>query len=93
MKKLKTGILIKDKVYIRRLQKAIHTEYDQDIECIVFEDIENVCREAKRKQLDLVLIDETIPVAYEKLSRFCAIAIVSGTRRYDRSYLQIPACR
>ena len=85
MKKLKTGILIKDKVYIRRLQKAIHTEYDQDIECIVFEDIENVCREAKRKQLDLVLIDETILVAYEKLSRFCAIAIVSGTRRYDRS--------
>ena len=58
MKKLKTGILIKDKVYIRRLQKAIHTEYDQDIECIIFEDIENVCREAKRKQLDLVLIDE-----------------------------------
>ena len=85
MKKLKTGILIKDKVYIRRLQKAIHTEYDQDIECIIFEDIENVCREAKRKQLDLVLIDETILVAYEKLSRFCAIAIVSGTRRYDRS--------
>lgn len=31
MKKLKTGILIKDKVYIRILQKAIHTEYDQDI--------------------------------------------------------------
>ena len=85
MKKLKTGILIKDKVYIRRLQKAIHTEYDQDIECIVFEDIENVCREAKRKQLDLVLVDETIPVAYEELSRYCAIAILSGTRRYDRS--------
>lgn len=85
MKKLKTGILIKDKVYIRRLQKAIHTEYDQDIECIVFDDIENVCREAKRKQLDLVLVDETIPVAYEELSRYCAIAILSGTRRYDRS--------
>ena len=85
MKKLKTGILLKDKVYIRRLQKAINTEYAEDTELIVFEDLEQVYKAAKGKQLDLVLVDETIPVAYEELSRYCAIAILSGTRRYDRS--------
>lgn len=85
MKKLKTGILLKDKVYIRRLQKAINTEYAEDTELIVFEELEQVYKAAKGKQLDLVLVDETISVAYEELSRYCAIAILSGTRRYDRS--------
>lgn len=42
MKKLKTGILLKDKVYIRRLQKAINAEYAEDSELIVFEELEQV---------------------------------------------------
>ena len=42
MKKLKAGILLKDKVYIRRLQKAINTEYAEDSELIVFEELEQV---------------------------------------------------